>query len=289
MEYLMTYGWAILIISVVLVALFQLGVFNQYAFAPRQQPGSCYVFRPYGPHSSSLIALSGVCTNSLPEYVGSFNGGSTYIATAPVDSAQMTISIWVSFTSTSQSSQGMVGLENGGCNQGYELFLEGDYVKWRSNGPFADVYTTSFIPNVDQWYNIVATYNGFTATLYRNGTVLASTNGAGSLVATATNTILGAIGAPGPFEVPPFCSGYLLNGQMSNVQIYNTSLSANEVQALYLEGIGGAPTVLQNLAAWWPLNGNGNDYGGNNYNATVNPTANTVFYTGQWTTGYSVP
>jgi len=36
MEYLMTYGWAILIIAVVLGALFQLGVFNANNFAPKR-------------------------------------------------------------------------------------------------------------------------------------------------------------------------------------------------------------------------------------------------------------
>ena len=35
MEYLMTYGWAILIIAVVLGALFSLGVFNSANLAPR--------------------------------------------------------------------------------------------------------------------------------------------------------------------------------------------------------------------------------------------------------------
>jgi hypothetical protein len=39
MEYLMTYGWSILIIAVVLGALFQLGVFGGQSFAPKAQPG----------------------------------------------------------------------------------------------------------------------------------------------------------------------------------------------------------------------------------------------------------
>ncbi|MGC8662693.1 MAG: hypothetical protein ACP5RT_02830, partial [Candidatus Micrarchaeia archaeon] len=43
MEYLMTYGWAILIIAVVLGALFQLGVFNANNFAPKAPPGACQV------------------------------------------------------------------------------------------------------------------------------------------------------------------------------------------------------------------------------------------------------
>ena len=37
MEYLMTYGWAILIIAVILAAFFELGVFNPYTFAAKAQ------------------------------------------------------------------------------------------------------------------------------------------------------------------------------------------------------------------------------------------------------------
>ena len=36
MEYLMTYGWAILIIAVVLAALFSLGITNSYSLSLRQ-------------------------------------------------------------------------------------------------------------------------------------------------------------------------------------------------------------------------------------------------------------
>ena len=45
MEYLMTYGWAILIIAVVLAALFGLGVFNLSSISPRAPPNSCRVYR----------------------------------------------------------------------------------------------------------------------------------------------------------------------------------------------------------------------------------------------------
>ncbi len=44
MECLMTYGWAILIISVVLATLFQLGVFSG-VLSPRARPGQCQVVR----------------------------------------------------------------------------------------------------------------------------------------------------------------------------------------------------------------------------------------------------
>jgi hypothetical protein len=77
MEYLMTYGWAILIIAVVLGVLFQLGVFSGSALTPHAQPGSCQVERLAGQTS-----LEGQCTGMLPTYTASFgkNFGGTYIS-----------------------------------------------------------------------------------------------------------------------------------------------------------------------------------------------------------------
>jgi hypothetical protein len=62
----------------------------------------------------------------------------------------------------------------------------------------------------------------------------------------------------------------VFNGSIANVQVYNASLSASQIQQLYQEGIGGAPINLQNLVAWWPLNGNANDYSGNGNNGVTN-------------------
>ncbi|MEM4839822.1 MAG: hypothetical protein QXX90_03915, partial [Candidatus Micrarchaeaceae archaeon] len=72
MEYLMTYGWAILIIAVVLAALFELGVFNPMTFAPKASPGSCQVVRPEGAGTTNFISLEGECNGELPQYVASF-------------------------------------------------------------------------------------------------------------------------------------------------------------------------------------------------------------------------
>ena len=106
MEYLMTYGWAILIIAVVLGALFQLGVFNANNFAPKALPGSCKVFRPNGPGTTSFINLEGVCTGELPQYVAQFNGnsyiasGTTYI---PSGSQPITVTGWFLYTPANPS------------------------------------------------------------------------------------------------------------------------------------------------------------------------------------------
>ncbi len=89
MECLVTYGWAILIISVVLAALSRLGAFSG-VMSPRARPGSCQVIRPYGPGSTACINLGGVCSGQLPQYAAQFDGVSSAI-TVP-DSSNLRIS-----------------------------------------------------------------------------------------------------------------------------------------------------------------------------------------------------
>ena len=93
MEYLMTYGWAILIIAVVLTILFQLGIFSAGNFQPHAQAGSCQVSR-----TVAGVSLEGQCNGLLPEFVAKFDGSST-INLGSVSGLsslnQLTISAWI--------------------------------------------------------------------------------------------------------------------------------------------------------------------------------------------------
>ena len=96
MEYLMTYGWAILIIAIVIVALFQLGIFNNSNLTPRALAGACQVV-----HSAAGSSLAGQCNNEIPQSVAQFNGASssTVSATVPQLSTSAgsydTVSFWM--------------------------------------------------------------------------------------------------------------------------------------------------------------------------------------------------
>ena len=81
----------------------------------------------------------------------------------------------------------------------------------------------------------------------------------------------------------PACYCGYFAGMIADLQIYNTSLDYASVNALYQEGIGGAPIDLQNLVGWWPLNGNANDYSGNGNDGV--PT--NVVFTSSWINGYT--
>ena len=121
MEYLMTYGWAILVIAVVLAALYSLGIFNPNTFAPKASAGSCEIVRPFGPGTTTDIHLEGTCTNMLPKYVASFNGKSSYAIIPNItelESNSFTWSIWIYPTSWNPNNGGLLGQSNSG-NKAY--------------------------------------------------------------------------------------------------------------------------------------------------------------------------
>jgi len=293
MEYLMTYGWAILIIAVVLGALFQLGVFNANNFAPKAPPGSCQVFRPNGPYTTSFINLEGICTGEIPQYVAQLNGNS-YINLPQLfnfNTTPFTITFWeyyFSYTNCYTSSNGGNCDENITFNinpnkcsssNGYMCVIDFDlrttmlhWFTWARDIFYNPVQT-------GKWYFIAWTYNPV-----QNNNQSAFLNGALIGTNTGANIVLnGAIqlGTNGQYG----WQHGSIDGYISNFQIYNTSLSANEIQALYQEGIGGAPIDLQNLVGWWPLNGNANDYSGNGNNGA--PT--NVVFVSNWWSGYTPP
>jgi len=289
MEYLMTYGWAILIISVVLAVLFQLGVFNPMTFAPKAPPGSCQVFRPNGPGTTSFINLEGICSGELPQYVGYFtNAGGSHIYTAqfiPLYKRSFTVTAWIN-TPKAVESYDIPIFGEGNCTKGcgatdacMHLVIRHDTLYF---GFFSDDisssetlkdntwYFTAWVYNITNNYKYIYLYGGEYSGLDSSG---ASAN---SFQLQSGTTCIGCEAG---------CFSPWFNGTIANVQIYNTSLSASEIQALYLEGIGGAPIDLRHLVAWWPLNSNANDYSGNGDNGQ----ASNVNFVSNWYNGYTPP
>jgi hypothetical protein len=277
MEYLMTYGWAILIIAVVLGVLFQLGVFSGSALTPKAAPGACQVVRLGGQAS-----LEGECQGQLPQYVANFSGASTaHIsgisdANFPSGTQQVSIFAWIRTTQSTTFPMAFIYGMYGVAGQAWALGIYNGRTcpdDWVGHTCDPNLFV-----NDGKWHFISFTYNGVSTDIttdYVDGN-------AGVIVSnsTAPNANVGS-GSAGYI-------GYGTNeyfiGQLANIQLYNTSLSANEVHALYLEGIGGAPVKIQNLVGWWPLNGNAQDYSGNNDNGQA---AGGVSFNSSWTSSYT--
>ena len=291
MEYLMTYGWAILIIAIVLVALFSLGIFNSANFAPRAQPGSCEVLR-----NSAQTSLVGQCNGMLPEYVAQFSQTNiSYVtATLPTQSGQnVTLSFWIDPVN--------LGTYGDNCNTdnhwqrivqntGGSFYVNLETCGANDPNPSLDwnivqssriaLYMTGKKLTANIWQNIVVVFNGTFMTIYLNGLPNAGPNSSdGNKISPYTSIqISGSSPLPDIGDNP-------ISGSVSNFQLYNASLSNSSIEALYKEGIGGAPIDVNNLIGWWPLNGNANDYSGNDNNGVpINVT-----YTSSWTSSYSAP
>ncbi len=80
-----------------------------------------------------------------------------------------------------------------------------------------------------------------------------------------------------------FCGSDRFYGSVSNLQIYNVSLTANEILGLYQKGFGDAQIDLQHLVGWYPLNGNANDYSGNGQGGVLID----VDYNSMWRSDYT--
>ncbi len=280
MEFLSNYIWAILIIAIAVGVLFKMGVFSQISFAPKAPPGSCSVYRPQGPYTTYLLSLEGECHGELPQYVAQFDGQSSYVSIPSSSFIQLngafTLSFWLKVNSVSGGNYDGAFSEgySGPGGSGWIVF----YACTALCGPLykrANVqYSWNLAPTIGQWKQYVMTYDG-------NGNLYFYINGTQSNYYSATlptdidtNTL--KIGTADNFGAQ----------SLSNVQIYNTSFSAAEVKALYIEGIGGAPLALQKLTRWWPLDGDANDYSGDADNGAA---TNGVNFNGQWIGGYTPP
>ncbi|MEM0149849.1 MAG: LamG domain-containing protein, partial [Candidatus Micrarchaeaceae archaeon] len=258
------------------------GVFNPLTFAPKASPGSCQVVRPEGAGTTNFISLAGECNGELPEYAASFNGTGSYIQTTAIQSGaaltHFTVAGWLD-PSGSQTQYAAITADTsaGGCiNYAIAFMYGGAQVSggyWTAASDW--ILTPPVTLTLGVWSYVVLTYNGSTLSLYVNG----------AAPVTISSSITPCAGGVGLRIGRRWDSPTYFSGLLSNVQIYNTALGANDINALYTEGIGGAPIKIQNLVGWWPLNGNANDYSGNNNNGV--PTG--VTYTSNWYSGYSAP
>ncbi len=289
MEYLMTYGWAILIIAVVLGIMFQLGLFGGGAFTTKRPPNSCEIVRPNGPGTSSYANLEGECNGILPEYVAFVSnalGGNIRIVTSGTFSFPNGFSVALWFRSVGGGSCGVSEVGTlfsatqlpTGSNPQFGVGTTSPALMYSTtwNGLGNSGPSVAGTPIDGKWHFVALTYNNVASTLYFDGSnSVASTP---SYAFTTINEIEIGYGTG-----QNWCSA---NASVANLQLYNTSLTGAEAQALWLEGVGGAPVYPTYAYLWWTLNGNANDHSGNDYNGQANSG---VSYSSTWTSQYTAP
>ena len=162
----------------------------------------------------------------------------TYVVTprsASLDfNHEFTISAWVNIPDILYYVHNLVsnGVDSNGANLRVISHAEADgadYLQFVSN--FAEVDVHAFVdPRPTTWWQAVVVRSGTNFSLYRNGSLVASST-ATSVVPNSPEIWLGRHICPG---YPSTCpSAYPLFGGIDDVRIYNRPLSKKEVQQLY--------------------------------------------------------
>jgi|GEM_PF-4163607 hypothetical protein len=181
----------------------------------------------------------------------------------------LTYVAWFNTTSTT-TTQGIVSQ---GVNSGQHsaLFLAANQLECGvvdSAGPSGT--TNVIVPvtiNPRTWYQGGLTFNVIT------GTLSCYLNGALSLNVTEA---YGTYGNNNALTIGNYLGNF--NGIISGVQVYDQALSPPQMTALYQEGMQGGAYLGNTLVAWYPLDGDANDY--SVYNNTAYPINVIYEYTG---------
>jgi hypothetical protein len=205
-------------------------------------------------------------TNQSSILVASFNGINSAInITNPSyglvnsgDKYPLSISTWFKLNSP-QSIQQLIYTYSTSSFCGFNLYLENsNTVTFSNNCGSSFSFPQQFLDN--HWYNLVLTNNvsaPYTTSIYLNGVLIQSTPF--QLITSTGWTKLSIGNSPGNY----------LNGELSNIQLYNTTLSPSSVAKIFQNGEASIPND-NNLTVWLPLDGNTNDYSFNGSTTSSN-------------------
>ncbi len=174
----------------------------------------------------------------------------------------ITISLWFKPTAFSGNEFPLDSNPSGIWRIGFEPSSSNNIV---FDPDTSSAVTIPFAVNSESWYNLVLNaYDSGASTkylFYMNGNLISSGSVSGVMSNSVNDIVLGN-------EYSSF------NGEISNVQIYDSNLSASQIFKLYLNGISGLPISNANIIEYLPLNGNANDLSGTGANGAV---TNAVF------------
>ena len=211
-----------------------------------------------------------------------FNGLSNYIRIPSSSSlntgAQLSLFLWVRPTGFySGPCHGNTVLQKGFANYGpgsYFVNFDESHLGTNCGGVLDTIHQNFYGTNVLQtsngyspfvqkntWYNVAITYDGSLVKLYVNSQLIISSPQTTTLFSNLHDLFLG--------KLDDLTYPYWFNGDIDDLMIYNRALSQQEITNYYN---GPIPTYLPSngLMAYYPFNGNPNDYSGNNNNPTVN-------------------
>ncbi|MCL5099784.1 MAG: LamG domain-containing protein [Candidatus Marsarchaeota archaeon] len=188
---------------------------------------------------------AGTYTGTLGSYIN--------VSSSPVlKPTHLTVGAWVEANSDTPWMF-VAGVQATASDGSYYLSMTGNSIGEMTFGTYNStvaVRTNSTPLQLGKWYYVVGTYNGTNASIFINGKLSGSVPDSQLIYYIPSK--LFRIGNLAGFDD--------WNGIISNVQVYNTSLTAQQIAQQYSAGITAMPLSNTGLVGWWPLDGNANDY-----------------------------
>ena len=227
---------------------------------------------------------TGVNCNQNPEYAARLVSGS-YIAvpTAKQFTTNMsnyTVYLWYNQSSLNTTAE-LISTRASGSDTfdiqlgklqfgGTGIHLEiGNGNSWLVN------YNYTFSQTAKSWHNIAVTVGNNAWTLYLDGSIVNTAPLGGAPVFTTPGSYI-YIGSP---KGCPGCSyPSQFYGEVSNLQIYNTSIQRTLITSMYNAGTGSAPVDPAHTVGWWMFNQTTTDLSTLGTNATGYGISYVPFY-----------
>ena len=212
-------------------------VFDVDAASPRSYPGSGTIWYDLVNANHGTLTNGPVFNDTTGQGSIYFDGTDDYISCGNDESVNIagpiSIEAWV-VLKTTPTEAGSVIVTKGNVNGGastiqYNVHFDTNRaIKWQiSDGSSANTVTTIDTIDTGDWYNICCTHDAANTNsyVYINGVLSASdTSSIGNLGGTSINLTIG---------YDDYTDRYPYNGRISNVRIYNKTLSASEVLQHY--------------------------------------------------------
>ena len=156
------------------------------------------------------------------------------------------VSLWVKRTSATPATIYLFSKKGTGEFE-YEIYWSNNQLRFRlwDNSAFSRIEYrtgTGTLANLDEWYNVVGTYDGSGVigglNVYENGFLSASPNGnVGTYVAMENGT------APVVFGKNNLNTTNSLDGEMDEIYLFNRELTPTEAEFCYDEGLAGRTLI----------------------------------------------
>lgn len=203
---------------------------------PKSFPGNGTVWYDLSNNGNNGELLNGVTYNTNNKGSLDFDAANDYVKFNAADSLKFlntspyTLEAWVYPTRNPGASNwtGIFDREDSstGLRDGYNLFFNGSATtstfftteRFTSGTQTGASVAVSSTQSVNAWNHILATYNGTTIALYRNGVLVSSNASTGNLLNTSKTLQIGTRG------------GNYFGGRIAGAKIYNRALSLQEIK-----------------------------------------------------------